>query len=225
MVTEKKMSSKLPRGIRNNNPLNIEKNAKNKWQGKVAKSTDRRFEQFVNPVMGLRAGAVLIINHFDRKKANTIRKMVGIWAPPKENNTNAYILNVANRAKVDSDEEVNFHDYAILRPVLQAMVFHENGTDPYTDAQYDKALAMAGVVPNKSLNKSGTIKATTAGTTATIGAAAIDGFQDTLNTAAGQLQELAPMLDYAKWGLLAITLISLAYVAYRRWDDHRRLVR
>lgn len=222
---EKKMASAKPRGIRNNNPLNIEKSAKNKWQGKLAKSTDRRFEQFINPVMGLRAGAVLMINHYDRRKANTIRKMVGIWAPPGENDTEAYVEHVANLANVGPDETVSFHEYAILRPVLQAMVAHENGQDPYTDAQYDQAIALAGVVPNKSLNKSGTIKATTVGTVSTVGAGAIDGFQDTLNTAAGQLQDLAPMLDYAKWGLLAVTLISMAYVAYRRWDDHRRLAR
>ena len=47
----------LPRGIRNNNPLNIRLNPENRWQGRVSPkhNSDGAFEQFQDPIMGLRA--------------------------------------------------------------------------------------------------------------------------------------------------------------------------
>jgi hypothetical protein len=67
----------LPRGIRNNNPLNIRLNPDNAWQGKVPPkhNSDGAFEQFEDPIMGLRAAAVLLIAHYDRRHLDTIRKL------------------------------------------------------------------------------------------------------------------------------------------------------
>ena len=67
-----------PPGIRNNNPLNIRLNLANDWQGRIDpdENTDGEFEQFANPVWGLRAAAVLIIAHYDKRGANTIRKLL-----------------------------------------------------------------------------------------------------------------------------------------------------
>jgi hypothetical protein len=81
----------LPRGIRNNNPLNIRLNPDNRWQGKVPPkhNSDGAFEQFEDPIMGLRAAAVLLIAHYDRRHLDTIRKLVEVWAPPNENDTEA----------------------------------------------------------------------------------------------------------------------------------------
>jgi hypothetical protein len=75
----------LPRGIRNNNPLNIRLVAKNRWQGRVPPkhNSDGAFEQFHDPIMGLRAAAVLLIAHYDRRHLDTIRKLVAVWAPLK----------------------------------------------------------------------------------------------------------------------------------------------
>ena len=82
----------LPRGIRNNNPLNIRLNPDNRWQGRVPPkhNSDGAFEQFQDPIMGLRAAAVLLIAHYDRRHLDTIRKLVEVWAPPNENDTEAY---------------------------------------------------------------------------------------------------------------------------------------
>ena len=81
----------LPRGIRNNNPLNIRLAAENRWQGRVPPkhNSDGAFEQFQDPIMGLRAAAVLLIAHYDRRHLDTIRKLVAVWAPPNENDTEA----------------------------------------------------------------------------------------------------------------------------------------
>lgn len=84
--------SKLPRGIRNNNPLNIR--IGNNWQGEVAKPTDLQFEQFTEMKYGVRAAFKLLHNYIERYKLNTIEKIVRRWAPSSENNTEAYIKHV-----------------------------------------------------------------------------------------------------------------------------------
>ena len=90
----------LPRGIRNNNPLNIRLNPDNRWQGRVPPkhNSDGAFEQFQDPIMGLRAAAVLLIAHYDRRHLDTIRKLVEVWAPPNENDTEAYARASPRRA-------------------------------------------------------------------------------------------------------------------------------
>jgi hypothetical protein len=210
-----------PRGIRNHNPLNIDKSAKNKWQGKVHPSKDRRFETFKTPVYGIRAGAVLVINHFDKKKANTIRKLINVWAPPVENDTGAYANAVAKAAGVDADQQVDFHDYAILRPVIEAMIKHENGIQPYTPAQIDKALAMAGVLPVKSLVKSRTVGGATAATVGTGSAAAVEA----IGKAQDAITPLTEVLEIAKWVSLGLILLGIGITIYARWDDFRKLAR
>lgn len=85
-----------PRGIRNNNPGNIEWGSP--WQGLVAfdKRTDSRFAQFIDPASGIRALARVLITYQDKRRAadgspiDTIAEFIERWAPPFENNTKAY---------------------------------------------------------------------------------------------------------------------------------------
>ena len=49
----------LPRGLRNNNPLNIRRSSQ-PWRGKVANPTDKDFEQFISMEDGLRAAFVIL---------------------------------------------------------------------------------------------------------------------------------------------------------------------
>ena len=51
----------LPRGIRNNNPLNIRKG--NNWKGERPNQTDKEFEEFESMQMGLRAAFILLRNY------------------------------------------------------------------------------------------------------------------------------------------------------------------
>jgi hypothetical protein len=90
----------LPRGIRNNNPLNIRLDRDNRWQGKVPPkhNSDGAFEQFQDPIMGLRAAAVLLIAHYDRQHLDTIRKLVAVWAPPNEKIPRRMLVQLPRRA-------------------------------------------------------------------------------------------------------------------------------
>ena len=54
---------KTPRGIRNNNPGNLDKGAP--WQGLVNNSSEPRFCTFKDPVWGIRALAVTLITYHD----------------------------------------------------------------------------------------------------------------------------------------------------------------
>jgi hypothetical protein len=151
----------LPRGIRNNNPLNIRLSPDNRWQGRLSPrlNSDGAFEQFQDPIMGLRAAAVLLIAHYDRRHLETIRKLVEVWAPPNENDTEAYARCVAEESGFGIDEPLDLHDYRCLRPILTAMIRIENGRQPYTDAQIDAALVRAGVMPpQRSLQQTRTVK-------------------------------------------------------------------
>ena len=78
----------MTRGLRNNNPLNIEKTrGGNPWQGEVVPSKDKRFAQFTTVAYGYRAAFKLLNNYQRNYGLDTIRKMIGRWAPSEENHT------------------------------------------------------------------------------------------------------------------------------------------
>lgn len=79
---------KIPRGIRNNNPLNIR--VGNKWVGEVDIKTDKEFEQFTDVKYGIRAAILILYRYVFKSGLHTIRDILHRWAPPVENNTKAY---------------------------------------------------------------------------------------------------------------------------------------
>ena len=118
---------KIPRGIRNNNPLNIR--VGNNWKGEVANPSDHAFEQFTEMKWGVRAAFVVLRNYIVRHKCNTIRKIISRWAPANENNTLAYIATVSQRANIQPDEPISFDNTCQMIALLLAMCFVENGLE------------------------------------------------------------------------------------------------
>lgn len=148
----------LPRGIRNNNPGNIEWGSP--WQGRINrnKATDDRFAQFVDPVSGIRAIAVTLITYYDKRKASdgskidSIREVIERWAPANENNTIAYANQIARVLNVSPDSEtLNLHDYATLRGLVEGIIRHEEG-DPGAKIRVNGKLVSTGVTPYKNVN-------------------------------------------------------------------------
>lgn len=92
----RKVTSKLNRGWRNNNPMNIRFVASNKWRGKVLENRkkDSAFEEFTNVVWGWRAAFYLLMKYYFKNKLKTPRMIITKYAPPSENNTDAYVHNV-----------------------------------------------------------------------------------------------------------------------------------
>lgn len=95
----------LPRGLRNNNPLNIRKD-NTLWIGERASSSDKSFKQFQSISYGYRAAFVLLGTYISRGW-NTIDKIVRHWAPPTENNTSGYISNVEKWSGLSRFKELN----------------------------------------------------------------------------------------------------------------------
>lgn len=115
----------VPRGIRNNNPLNIR--IGNVWLGEVANPTDKEFEQFVTMEYGLRAAFVLLrryINHYHRY---TVPEIISAWAPGTENNTTAYIDKVCEISHIRPDDLLNYFNVVQMTRLVDAMIFVECG--------------------------------------------------------------------------------------------------
>ena len=110
-----------PRGIRNNNPLNIRLSS-DKWQGQIngkgnidgnsSLSSERAggeavFCVFSSMEYGWRATFVILCKtYYGKYKLRTIRDIVTRWAPPKENNTPAYIRHVSDYTGIGPDRDL-----------------------------------------------------------------------------------------------------------------------
>lgn len=123
--------SNKSRGIRNNNPGNIRWG--DEWQGLVpqAQRTDKSFCQFISPEYGIRAMIIILRNYQSKYGLKTITGIVKRWAPPNENDTQAYIRSVAQATGTDADKPIDLTDSRKLFPLLQAIIKHENGSQPY----------------------------------------------------------------------------------------------
>lgn len=131
-----------PRGIRNNNPGNIEKG--DNWQGLAQdQSGDSRFAVFSDPVWGIRAMAVILRGYQSRHGLNTIRGIISRWAPSSENNTEAYIRQVAEGSGFGANSPLNLNDPTTLRRVITPMIRHENGQQPYSLSQIIEGIRRA----------------------------------------------------------------------------------
>jgi len=129
-----------PRGIRNNNPGNIRHSA-SQWQGMAAQQTDPAFVQFVAPEYGIRALAKLLNNYASRDGLNTVRLLINKYAPSNENNTEAYAQAVARALGVTPDTVISVPQH--LNALVEAIIQHENGQQPYQLAQITTGVSMA----------------------------------------------------------------------------------
>lgn len=126
----KEKKKKEPRGIRNNNPLNIRKGSS--WKGERPVQTDPAFEEFISMEYGIRAGLRLIRNHINgfkgtRPKMNTLKKLISVWAPPTENATSNYVEFVASHVGLSSTAILDPNDRVQMTHIARAMAFVECG--------------------------------------------------------------------------------------------------
>lgn len=115
----------MPRGIRNNNPLNIR--VGNVWLGEVKNPTDPHFEQFNSMEYGLRAGFILLRRYIRHYKRLTIEDIISSWAPRNENNTKAYVDTVVKVSGIPSNRILHYSDKETMCKLVDAMCFVENG--------------------------------------------------------------------------------------------------
>ncbi|MDG5478328.1 structural protein [Citrobacter portucalensis] len=138
------MTIQTPRGIRNNNPGNIRWG--DDWKGLVPKDqrTDKSFCQFTTPEYGIRAMIIILRNYQRKYGLNTVSGIIKRWAPPNENNTQAYINSAAQATGVTPDQRIDTNDSRFMIKLLQAIIKHENGNQPYSPETFDRAVEQAG---------------------------------------------------------------------------------
>ncbi len=128
------------RGYRNKNPGNIRYIVNNPWNGQLA--DDNGYAVYDTPANGTRAlGKELL-----KRRAQgfrTVRDLIagkpasngnraGGWAPPNENDTEAYVRDLANFLGVDPDAPIDID--LRLGDLARGIARHENG---YLDGAYN----------------------------------------------------------------------------------------
>jgi hypothetical protein len=125
--------AQLPRGVRNANPGNIDRTG-TKWQGMAAdQSGDPRFIVFDAPEWGIRAIVRVLRTYYDKHGLRTVKGIINRWAPPVENDTEAYYVTVAKKLGADPGEQIDIDDLDTLRTLVKAIIRHENGRGPEPD--------------------------------------------------------------------------------------------
>ena len=121
----------IPRGIRNCNPLNIRR-GKDQWKGLLKVQNDKSFYQFKAMEWGYRAAFRLLRTYRVKYQRYSVRTIIERWAPPNENNTQAYIRRVCETMGVPPHFILNIgsmeeDDAYWACELVRAMALVENG--------------------------------------------------------------------------------------------------
>ena len=98
-----------------------------------AKQNDPSFFKFESMEMGWRAAFVILTKtYYHKYRLFTIRKIISRWAPPAENDTEAYIKRVSDLTGIDPDEPLGIPSLYPSRwmAVGLAMAIVEGGRQP-----------------------------------------------------------------------------------------------
>lgn len=129
------------RGIRNNNPGNLEYSKTNPWVGQTG--DDGRFAKFETPEHGIRALGRNLLS-YQRQGIDTVSDIINRWAPPSDNNnTDAYIQAVCAQLGVTPDQPLDASNPDTLKALCASIIQHENGSQPYSDQQLATGVSAA----------------------------------------------------------------------------------
>lgn len=137
----------LTRGVRNNNPGNIERSS-SAWVGKIPypQSKDSRFEQFTFLEYGIRALFITLRTYRNKHGLKTINGIVNRFAPSNENNTSSYMdflsqeLNLERNATIPDTKQYRF---ALAKAIIQMEIGINNQLQYVTDESIKKGYDLA----------------------------------------------------------------------------------
>ncbi len=208
------MKAKQSRGYRNKNPGNIDWNARNKWVGQVGieqTGNPPRFAVFETHEHGIRALAALLTTYQDRYNLRTVRGIIDRWAPGNENNTDAYVHAVSRKIGVGEGDMLDLKTYAHMRPLVEAIIEHELGSNPYEARVIDEAMRLAGVPrPVHTAREAAT-------TSTGKGAITVAAAASAAATAAPALQSLSSLPQWVGVALVVgVAAVAVAWVLTQR---------
>lgn len=125
------MNPAQDRAFRNNNPGNIR--IGQPWRGlmprpqmNAAQVDEQSFCVFMTPMWGFRAMAE-IFHTYGKEGKVTIREMISTWAPPSENDTEAYVTDVAHGCNLSPDAVFDFGNSQAMAHLCHSVSVHECG--------------------------------------------------------------------------------------------------
>jgi hypothetical protein len=127
--------------------LNLNYVAGIQWTGQLGREilpdgSPGRFARFSSLLFGLRAGAKNLLAYYQVHGLDTVRKVIGRFAPPQDgNDTDAYVTFVAGVVGVGPDDSVDLTDPGVLALFLRATSRKENGKDPSSRWWSDQMLS------------------------------------------------------------------------------------
>jgi len=217
-----------PRGIRNNNPLNIDYHAKNPWQGLDNPPSDGRFARFTEPQWGVRA-AIVILRNYQKRGLVSVRQMLSTWAPATENNVENYVGFVCRKTGFTSEQHIDLNDKAQTIALLKAMVLMECGPVPAGSANgnwLDDAVYEAAWSLSKPMTRSRTAQGSIAAGGAAVAGAVIEAAQVYLPQAADAAAVVTPVWpEIGRWVLIAVAIAGAGLALYARLEARRDGVR
>lgn len=135
------MAAATPKGIRLNNPGNIEKGLN--WKGLSDIQPDERFCSFISPEYGIRAICKLLLTYNRKYKIKTITGIVNRYAPPHENPTSSYINNLSAWTGFGVKEVLDLSDRGVLAKLAKGITRQENGVVPWEAHTFLKGAELA----------------------------------------------------------------------------------
>jgi hypothetical protein len=118
--------AKLTRGLRNNNPGNLRS-----WSGAANEGGFAKFDTMQNGVNAMSKQLEL----YNSRGNNTLSGIISTYAPSNENNTAAYIAEVAKDTGFNPNEHLDMGNASIRSKVMAAMIKHKNGKSPFDNKQ------------------------------------------------------------------------------------------
>jgi hypothetical protein len=215
-----------PRGIRANNPTNIEYSPRTRWKGLASPPTEGRFCRFVEPQWGLRA-TVVILRNYQKRGLVTLLQMISSWAPAADDNHPAsYAGTVARYMGINAHDRVDLANKDQAIKMLKGMVRVENGPAPQGTANgdwLDDLVYEAGWSLANPLTQSRTAKGSVLAVSSAAAGAVIEVAQQVLPQAADAATIAAPIWpEVARWVLIAVCIAGglLAFHArYKAKED------
>lgn len=123
-----------PLGVRNNNPGNLRQ-----W-GDMPRDAGG-YAVFPTADAGL---AAMIKNLRAQQQVhglNTVQGIISKWAPPKENDTAAYISDVVRKTGFAPDQKLDLDNPKTVAPLISSIVKHEGNGAGFNDDMINKAVA------------------------------------------------------------------------------------
>lgn len=131
-------SNSIVRGLRNNNPLNLEYRP-----GQGASGSDGRFGVYPSMEAGISAEHQQLLR-YQARGIDTLSGIIGTWAPRSDkNDTDSYIAAVSKGTGIDANRHIDLHDPQIAAAVIREMAKRESG--PVDQRVIERGVAMSSM--------------------------------------------------------------------------------